>query len=134
MVLFVQVCEFGSAYVGDDTGYRVAGIGDIKIKIFDGVERMLRGVGHVPGLRRNLISLGVLHDGGMEFRCDRDKKTLNIMEDEVTMMIGERTASHLYKLQGSTIAGGVTESVVAGIAEGSHGGGGSGADSSGSSQ
>ena len=126
--------EFGSAYVGDDTGYRVAGIGDIKIKMFDGVERMLRGVRHVPGLRRNLISLGVLHDGGMEFRCDRDKKTLNIMEDEVTVMIGERTASHLYKLQGSTIAGGVTETGVAGIAEGSHGGGGSGADSSGSSQ
>ena len=86
------------------------------------------------GLRRNLISLEVLHDGGMEFRCDRDKKTLNIMEDEVTVMIGERTASHLYKLQGSTIAGGVTETGVAGIAEGSHGGGGSGADSSGSSQ
>ena len=120
--------------MGDDTGYRVAGIGDIKIKMFDGVERMLRGVRHVPGLRRNLISLGVLHDGGMEFRCDRDKKTLNIMEDEVTVMIGERTASHLYKLQGSTIAGGVTETGVAGIAKGSHEGGGSGTDSSGNSQ
>ena len=126
--------EFGLAYVGDDTGYRVAGVGDIKINIFDGVERMLRGVRHVSGLRRNLISLGVLHDGGMEFCCDRDKKTMEIMEDEVTVMIGERTASHLYKLQGSTIAGGVTESGVAGIAEGSHGGGGSGADSSSSSQ
>ena len=126
--------EFGLAYVGDDTGYRVAGVGDIKIKMFDGVERMLRGVRHVPGLRRNLISLGVLHDGGMEFRCDRDTKTMKIMEDGVTVMIGERTASHLYKLQGSTIAGGVTETGVAGVAAGSHGGGGSGADSSSSSQ
>ena len=70
----------------------------------------------------------------MEFRCDRNKKTLNIMEDEVTVTIGERTASHIYKLQGSTIAGGVTKTGVAGIAEGSHGGGGSGADSSGGSQ
>ena len=69
----------------------------------------------------------------MEFRCDRDKKTMEIMEDEVTVMIEERMASHLYKLQGSTIACGVTESGVAGIAEGSHGGGGSGTDSSGSS-
>uniref|UniRef100_A0A453RW19 CCHC-type domain-containing protein n=1 Tax=Aegilops tauschii subsp. strangulata TaxID=200361 RepID=A0A453RW19_AEGTS len=90
--------EFGLAYVGDDTGYRVAGVGDIKIKMFDGVERMLRGVRHVPGLKRNLISLGVLHDGGMEFRCDRDTKIMEIMEDGVTVMIGERTASHLYKL------------------------------------
>ena len=90
--------EFGLAYVGDDTGYRVAGVGDIKIKMFDGVERMLRGVRHVPGLRRNLISLGVLHDGGMELRSDRDKKTMKIMKDGMIVMIGKRTASHLYKL------------------------------------
>lgn len=115
-------------------GYRVAGVGDIKIKMFDGVERMLRGVRHVPGLRRNLISLGVLHDGGMVFRCDRDRKIMKIMEDEVTVMIGGRTASHLYKLQGSTIAGGVMETGVAGIAAWSHGGGGFGADSSNSSR
>ena len=73
--------EFGSAYVGDDTGYRVAGVGDIKIKMFDGVERILREVRHVLGLRRNLILLGFLQDDGMEFRCDRDKNTLSIMED-----------------------------------------------------
>jgi hypothetical protein len=124
--------EFGLAYVGDDTGYRVAGVGDIKIKMFDGVERMLRGVRHVPGLRRNLISLGVLHDGGMEFRSGRDKKTMEIMENGVTVMIGERTVSHLYKLQGSTIAGGAMESGAAGVAVESHGGGGS--NPSGSSQ
>ena len=59
---------------------------------------------------------------------------MRIIEDEVTVMIGERTASHLYKLQGSTIAGGVTETGVAGVAAGSHGGSGSGADSSSSSQ
>ena len=90
--------ELDTTYLGDDTGYRVAGVGDVKIKMFDGVERVLRGVRHVPGLRRNLISLGVLHDGGMVFRCDRDRKTMRIMEDEVTGMTGERTTSHLYKL------------------------------------
>uniref|UniRef100_A0A453Q999 Uncharacterized protein n=1 Tax=Aegilops tauschii subsp. strangulata TaxID=200361 RepID=A0A453Q999_AEGTS len=62
------------------------------------------GVRHVPGLKRNLVSLGVLHDGGMVLRSDRDKKTMRIMEGEVTVMIGGRTASLLYKLQGSTIA------------------------------
>ena len=126
--------EFDTAYLGDDTGYRVAGVGDIKIKMFDGVERVLRGVRHVPGLRRNLISLGVLHDGGMVFRCDRDRKTMRIMEDEVIVMTGERTASHLYKLRGSTIAGGAMEDGVAGVAAVFHGGGGSAADSSGSSR
>lgn len=54
--------EFDLAYVGDDAGYHVDGIGDSKIKMFDGVESVLQGVRHVPGLRRNLILLGVLHD------------------------------------------------------------------------
>ena len=68
----------------------------------------------------------------MEFRSDRDKKTMKIMEDGVTVMIGERTASHLYKLQGSTIAGEAMGSGAARVAVESHGGGGS--DPSGSSQ
>ena len=126
--------EIDTAYVGDDTGHHIAGVGDIKIKMFDGKERVLQGVRHVPGLRRNLISLGVLHDDGMVFRCDRDRKTMRIMKDEVTVMMGERTASHLYKLRGSTIAGGAMGSGVAGIAVVFHGGGGSGADTSGSSR
>ena len=55
---------------------------------------------------------------------------MRIIEDEVTVMIGARTASHLYKLQGSTIAGGVMKSE--GIAVESQDGG--GLDPSGSSK
>ena len=62
----------------------------------------------------------------MEFRSDWDKKAMKIMEDGVTVMIGERTVSHLYKLQWSTIAGGAMESGAAGVPVESHGGGGSG--------
>jgi hypothetical protein len=69
--------------------------------MFDGEERKLRGVRLLPGQRRNLISLGVLHDDGTIFCFDWDKKTMRIIEDEVTMMMGEMTASHLYKLRGS---------------------------------
>jgi hypothetical protein len=53
--------DFGLTYLGDETGYRAIGVGDIKIKTQGGVEHVLRGVKHVPGLRRNLISLGALH-------------------------------------------------------------------------
>jgi hypothetical protein len=38
--------NFGSAYLGDDTGYRAIGVGDIKIKAQGGVEQVLRGVRH----------------------------------------------------------------------------------------
>jgi hypothetical protein len=42
----------------------------------------------------------------MLFRAEADLKTMKIMKGDETVMIGERTVPHLYKLQGCTIAGG----------------------------
>jgi len=53
------------AHLGDDSAYHIIGVGDIKFKMCDGREMLLKGVKHVPGLRRNLISLGLLHDEGL---------------------------------------------------------------------
>ena len=39
-------------------------MGDIKFKLYDGEEILLKGVKHVSGLTRNLISLGLLHEEG----------------------------------------------------------------------
>jgi hypothetical protein len=41
---------------------------------------------------------------------------MKIMKGDETVMIGVRTVSHLSKLQGCTIAGGVMEDGVAGLA------------------
>jgi hypothetical protein len=106
--------DFVLAYLGDDTGYRAIGVAEIKMRA--GVEHVLQGVRHVPGLRRNLISLGALYVDGMLFRAEPDLKTMKIMKGDKTVMIGERTVSHLYKLQGCTIACGVMEDGVAGVA------------------
>jgi hypothetical protein len=76
----------------------------------------------MPGLRRNLISLGTLHDDGKLFWVEPDLKTMKIMKGKKTVMIGEMTMSHLYKLQGCTVAGGVMEDAVAGVAVFSEGG------------
>ena len=46
--------------MGNDASCKVAGIGNIKIKMFDGVVRTVCDVRHVPDLRKNLISLGTL--------------------------------------------------------------------------
>jgi hypothetical protein len=43
---------------------KVVGIGNIQIKMFDGSIKILTDVIHVPELRKNLISLGVLDTGG----------------------------------------------------------------------
>lgn len=41
---------------------RVVGIGRMALRYFDGDVKILNNVRHIPDLRRNLISLGVLED------------------------------------------------------------------------
>ena len=49
--------------MGNDASCRVVGIGNIRVKMFNGVFRTLCDVRHVPNLRKNLISLE-LEDNG----------------------------------------------------------------------
>ena len=97
----------GLAHLGDNSGYRIIGVGDIKFKMCDGHEMLLKGVKHVPGLRRNLISLGLLHDEGWLYQAAPDKKTLRVMLEGKTIMVGEKLSAHQYKLMGSVVEGGV---------------------------
>ena len=53
--------------MGNDATCAVIGIGIVKIKMFDGVVRVLSNVRHVPDLRKNLISLGVSDDLGYSY-------------------------------------------------------------------
>jgi hypothetical protein len=76
-------------HLGDGSGYRIIGVGDIKFKMCDGQEILLKGVKHVPGLRTNLISLGILHEEGWLYQAAPDKKTLRVMHGGKTVMIGE---------------------------------------------
>ena len=46
--------------MGNDVSCRVVKIGNIRVKMFDGVIRILCDVRHVPGMRKNKISLGTL--------------------------------------------------------------------------
>ncbi len=50
--------------MGNDATCLVIEIGTVKIKMFDGVVRVLEDVRHISDLRMNLISLGVLNDLG----------------------------------------------------------------------
>ena len=57
----------GMVQMDNDATCPVIGIGTVKIKMFDGVVRVLSNVRHVPDLRKNLISLGVLDDLGYSY-------------------------------------------------------------------
>ena len=65
----------GSILMGSDVSCKVAGIGNIRIKMFDGVVRALCDVRHIPDLRKNLISLGTLDCNGFS-----NKSTSGVMK------------------------------------------------------
>lgn len=46
----------------------LGGIGNIGVKMFDGLIRTWCDVRHVPDLRNNLISLGTLDDNGFKYK------------------------------------------------------------------
>ena len=70
---------------------------------------ILKGVRHVPGLTRNLISLGQLHEEGWLYQAAPDKKTLSVMHGGETVMVGEKSGASQYKLKGSVVEGGVMD-------------------------
>ncbi|KAE8732732.1 hypothetical protein F3Y22_tig00001750pilonHSYRG00022 [Hibiscus syriacus] len=97
----------GSVYLGDDRCCNIVGIGDVRIKMHDGSVRTLSGVRHIPDLKKNLISLGTLHNNGFIPKADEDRETIRIVKGALTVMKGKMTAGNIYRLLGSTVAGGV---------------------------
>ena len=87
-------------------------LGDIKFKMCDGREMLIKGVKHVPGLRRNLISLGLLHDKRWLYHAAPDKKTLRVIREGKTIMVGEKSSAYQYKLMGSVVKGGVMDCIA----------------------
>ena len=91
--------------MNNNVSCKVTRIGNIKIKMFDGVVRTLCDVRHVPDLRKNLISLGTLDYNKFSY-----KSTSGIMKENkgvMTVMKGQKLARNIYKLLGTTIVGGV---------------------------
>ncbi|KAE8683204.1 hypothetical protein F3Y22_tig00111213pilonHSYRG00462 [Hibiscus syriacus] len=102
-----RLVNSGFVYLGDDRCCNIVGIGDIIIKMYDGSVRTLSGVRHIPNLKKNLISLGTLHKNGFIPKADEDRETIRIVKDALTVMKGKMTAGNIYRLLGSTVAGGV---------------------------
>ena len=87
--------------MGDDHPCSVEGVGTIRIRMFDGMERELKGVRYVPQLKRNLISVGTLEASGMviSVRDVRDGD-LRMIKGSMVVMKGVRRGN-LYYLKGS---------------------------------
>ena len=46
--------------MGNNAACKVIGIGSVRLKMSDGIIRELDNVRHIPELKRNLISLGMI--------------------------------------------------------------------------
>ena len=78
--------NFGSVLMGNDTSCKVAGIGNIRIKMFNGIVRTLCDVRHVPDLRKNLISLGTLDCNGFSYKSTNG--VMKVSKGAMTVMKG----------------------------------------------
>ena len=90
--------------MGKDASCRVVRIGNIRVKMFDGVVRMLCNVRHVPDLRKNLISLGTLNGNGFNYKYANG--IMKVSKGVWTVMKGHKLAGNIYKLMDTTIVGG----------------------------
>ena len=108
MITFKEI-NIGKVVMGDNNSCDIAGIGSIAVKMFDGVVRTLTDVRYIPGLKRNLISIGTLSRQGYSYKGDTG--TLKICKGATVVIKGVEKDGLFIKL-GSTYMGVAT--VVAG--------------------
>ena len=92
--------------MGNIASCKVACIGTVRIKMYDGVVHTLGDIKHVPDLKRNLTSLSTLDAKGYKYTGEGG--ILKISKRVIVVMRGHQKIAMLYVLQGST----VTEDVV----------------------
>ena len=62
-----EIVSKGVVVMGNNASCKIAGIGMVRIKMFDGVVRTLGDVRHVPDLNRNLILLSTIDSKGYKY-------------------------------------------------------------------
>ncbi|MGV7343109.1 hypothetical protein PJI17_30885, partial [Mycobacterium kansasii] len=92
-------CDGGKVFMGNGFACNVVAVGMVRIRMFDGVKRTLIDVRHVPDLKQNLISLGVLEAKGCKYTGI--DSALKVSKGAQVIMKAQRLGN-LYKLIGST--------------------------------
>ncbi|KAI3444865.1 hypothetical protein Pfo_001530 [Paulownia fortunei] len=95
-----KICDGGLILFGNNKACKVTSIRSIKLKLSDGVERTLQDVIHVPELKRNLISIGMLDAQG--YCCKVESGVLKVLKRSLVVMKG-RLKNGLYLLDGNTM-------------------------------
>ncbi|GFZ17267.1 hypothetical protein Acr_26g0005370 [Actinidia rufa] len=97
-------CE-GRIWMANNTSSRVVGRGSVRFRMADGRSVTLTEIRHVPNLRKNLISIGMLDSKGCSF--DASGGILRVSKENKEMLWGKKTGG-LYRLEGNVQTGGAT--------------------------
>jgi hypothetical protein len=91
--------------MGNGAHYKITSIGNIRIKMFDGVVRTLFDVRHVPKVEKNLISLGTLDSNDYGYKSKG--RVMKVTKGAMVVMKGQKSSKNIYELLGSTVVGGI---------------------------
>ena len=91
----------GSMLMGDDHALEIVGVGNIKIKMFDGSINTIQEVRHVKGLKKNLLSIGQLDNLGCKTHIEG--RILKVVKGALMVMKAEKTIANLNMLLGDTL-------------------------------
>lgn len=97
--------------MGDGAHYLAIEVDDIKFKLFDGKYMLLKGLRHVLGLIRNLISLGSYEEGWL-YPVAPDKKTLRVKHEDKTVIWLVKRSSAGAKLEIQNRGAAITSALI----------------------
>ena len=95
----------GVVLLGNNRLCKVQGIGSVRIKMHNDVEKVLTNVRFILELKRNLISLGTLGELGYVIKVEAG--TIKILKGLLLVMKGIKK-NDIYSLLGSTVIGSVS--------------------------
>ncbi|KAE8689483.1 CYP710A2 protein [Hibiscus syriacus] len=91
----------GSVYSCNDHALEIIGVETIKLKMYDGTIKVVRDVRHVKGLKKNLLSYGLLDNNAS--KIETRKGIMKVFRGAFVVLKGEKIATNLYMLKGETL-------------------------------
>jgi hypothetical protein len=97
-----QACNMSTVKMAHGARSRIASVGTVRLRMFDGMVRTLTGVKHVPDVKGNLISLGTLDLKG--YWHSTQGGMLKVSRGAMVVVEGKMSGG-LYKLVGKVLTG-----------------------------
>jgi hypothetical protein len=90
----------GLVFMGDNHALEIAGMGTIKLKMYDGLICTITGVRHVKDLKKNLLFVGQFDSLGCKIRTDNG--IMKIVKGALVVLKARKTVANMFVLMGET--------------------------------